>query len=516
MENHIKNIVIVGGGSAGWLAAGVIAAEHGAAGSGVTVTLVESPDVSTIGVGEGTWPSMRQTLNKIGIAEADFIRECGASFKQGSKFIGWSTGEDGDAYYHPFMEPRGYAKANLYKAWKSHYQSLSFADAVSLQARLCEEGRAPKQFETPPYAAVMNYGYHLDAGKFCALLTRHCTEKLGVKHVLDHVTTVSSTSDGCIASLETNQSGSIVGDLFIDCSGAASLLIGKHFNVPFVSKERYLFNDTAIAIQVPYHEESTPIASATLSTAQACGWIWDIGLQHRRGVGYVYSSSHITDDLAEEGLRQYIARTSGAKAAELCSSRKLKINPGYRQQFWIKNCVAVGMAAGFIEPLEASALAMVELSVNMISDELPMTRESMAAVSRKFNSRFEYRWNRVIDFLKLHYVLTRRSEFDYWRDAASPESIPDYLRDLLLLWRSRTPYYGDFSQNEEVFPSASYQYVLYGMGFETQCRAVGRKSDNVDAALTFIEENTSQFAKYRSALPTNRDLIKMICSGRTR
>ncbi len=330
----IKQIVIVGGGSAGWLSAAIIAAEHQPSqSSALQVTLIESPDVATIGVGEGTWPTMRDTLRKIGVSETDFFRECDASFKQGSRFNGWVSGSDDDYYFHPFVLPQGYGDANLVAAWQARHVDTPFADLVSFQPHLCVHGKAPKQMVTPEYAAVANYGYHLDAGKFALFLRKHCTEKLGVRYVADHVVAVNSHENGDIASLQLKQIGALEGDLFVDCSGSQSLLLGQHFGIAFLSQKHILFNDTALAVQVHYSDEQSEIASQTISTAQVSGWIWDIGLPTRRGTGYVYSSAHTSDDKAELALRNYLIKTGAGK--DINAPKKLSFNPGYRQQFGI-------------------------------------------------------------------------------------------------------------------------------------------------------------------------------------
>lgn len=503
----VKNIVIVGGGTAGWLTAGVLAAEHG---HNLAITLIESPEVKTIGVGEGTWPSMRRTLSRIGIEEKTFIAVCGASFKQGSKFMGWRTAAKEDFYYHPFTEPQSYGTTNYHRAWQESWGHLPFGDAASVQGALCELGLAPKHPAAPDYAGAMNYGYHLDAGAFAKLLHEHCTNKLAVRYVSDHVDHIHLDDAGAIAALSTRHSGRINGDLFIDCTGTASLLLGQTLKVPFIKKDKYLFNDSALAVQVPYSTDNDEITSATMSVAQDAGWIWDIGLSHRRGVGYVYSSAHTSDSDAERCVRRYIATSMGEESANKLSVRKLPIVTGYRAELWRENCVAVGMSAGFIEPLEASALAMVEMSANMLSDELPFAKHSMASVASRFNRRFVYRWERVIDFLKLHYVLSERRDTAYWQDAVSEETRPDHLRELLDVWAHRSPYYQDFVHNEEMFPSASYQYVLYGMGFETKYLGSAKSSDNLPVANRAISESPVLLGKLKSVLVTNRALIKKI------
>ena len=511
MNGAVKHVVIVGGGAAGWLTAGVIAAEHCAdSQSGLKVTLIESPDVKTIGVGEGTWPTMRDTLRNMGVSETDLIRECDASFKQGSKFVRWVTGDDDDYYYHPFVLPQGYTDTNLVPCWHERHSDVPFADLVSFQPHLCEQGRAPKQNATPEFAAVANYAYHLDAGKFGQFLQKHCTGKLGVRHVLDHVRGINPAGNGDIASLQTEEHGALAGDLFVDCTGFASLLLGQHYDVPFVSKKHVLFNDTALAIQVPYADDGVPIASQTISTAQSAGWIWDIGLPTRRGVGHVYSSAHTSDREAEDALSQYIEELSGTDTSALGSPRKISINPGHREKFWHKNCVAVGISAGFIEPLEASALALIELSAAMIRDQLPATRDIMDVVAARFNERFLYRWGRVIDFLKLHYILSKRSDSRFWIDNRQAETIPDRLQELMELWQFQAPSRNDFFQIEEIFPSASYQYVLYGMGFRPAGRETIRRSDDAHTAERYFQESAQLTRKMLAALPSNRELINQV------
>ncbi|MGE4071343.1 MAG: tryptophan halogenase family protein [Lysobacterales bacterium] len=509
MSAAINHVVIVGGGSAGWLTAAVLAAEHGrAAGGGLQVSLLESPEVPPIGVGEGTWPTMRDTLSRIGVSESAFFRECDAAFKQGSQFIGWVNGQPNDYYFHPFVLPQGYGEANLVAEWLRHHAQVPFADLVSFQPHLCAAGKAPKQAQTPEYAAVANYAYHLDAGKFGLFLRRHCVEQLGVRHVPDHMVAVNAAENGDIASVQTREHGALAGDLYIDCTGLRSLLLGQHYGVGLIDQKQVLFNDSALALQLPYPQPDSPIASHTISTAQSSGWIWDIGLPTRRGIGHVYSSAHISDEAAEAELRRYVAAHGGG--VECPSPRKLSFQPGYRQRFWHRNCVAVGLSSGFIEPLEASALALVELSAAMICDQLPATRERMDIVAERFNDAFSYRWSRVIDFLKLHYVLTQRSDSDYWRDNCRPESVPERLRAQLALWRQQSPSRYDLHRVDEMFPSASYQYVLYGMGFRPDANLAPRHSDQPERADRAFREAASLSRRMLAALPGNRELLAHI------
>lgn len=509
MAEAVRNLVIVGGGSAGWLTAGVIAAAHqGAQGDGLRVTVLESPEVAAIGVGEGTWPSMRDTLRRIGLSETELIRECDAAFKQGSRFNGWVTGAANDYYFHPFALPQGYTETDLVAGWRARHASVPFADLVSFQPHLCVRGRAPKQATTPEYAAVANYAYHLDAAKFAQLLRRHCVERLGVHHVSDHLVGIRASESGDIAALQLRAGGELSGDLFVDCTGLQSLLLGQHYGIDLVPQRHVLFNDSALAVQVPYAVDNAPIASQTTSTAQQNGWIWDIGLPSRRGIGHVYSSAHSSDDAAEAELRAYIRASGGP--ADPPPARKLSFAPGYRRQFWHRNCVAIGLSAGFIEPLEASAIALVEFSAAMLSDQMPANRAMMDVVAGRFNEAFRYRWERIIEFLKLHYVLSRRTDTPYWRDNRSAASIPDRLGELLELWRHHPPSRYDLNRVEEMFPSASYQYVLYGMGFQPADAAARSRPEDARRAEGYFREAAALTGRMTAALPDNRALIEHI------
>lgn len=511
MKNSINKVIIVGGGTAGWLSAGIIAAEHYSTHNDFELYLIESPDIPTIGVGEGTWPSMRSTLKKIGISETDFFRECSASFKQGTQFYNWTYGK-GETYAHPFTAPHHFNEKNLAPHWQTIREETPFADAVCPQMPLINKQLAPKDITTPEYAFNVNYGYHLDAGKFAELLRKHCVTNLGVNHISANMTAINSTEEGDIQSITTDSSGTIEGDLFIDCSGTRSLLIGEHFKIATLSKKKYLFNDSALAAQVAYQTEEDPIQSCTLSTAQSAGWIWDIGLPTRRGIGHVYSSQYNNEENARAELLTYIKDTAGEKAAVEANIRKISFEPGHREKFWHKNCVAIGMSAGFIEPLEASALVLVELSAAMVAEQLPANRKVMDIVAKRFNEKFTYRWNRIIDFIKLHYILSKRTDTDYWINNCRADSIPESLQELIDIWHYQVPWHRDNYHIDEMFPSASFQYVLYGMDFKTKMDPMSKRTDReagMQAQAMFIE-NAKFAERLAGSMPTNRELINKI------
>lgn len=503
-HNEIKHIVIVGGGSAGWLSAGLMAAQPHLTRQ-AKITLIESPDVPILGVGEGSWPTLRQTLKTIGISETEFIRHCDASFKQGSRFDGWVNDAGNEHYYHPFSLPIGYQQLNIAPYWFAQQHAVSFSHAVSSQSYLCDYHKAPKTHLHSDYQSDANYGYHFDAGKFAELLKRHCIDKLGVTHLVSHVDEVINDADGYISALATRDLGLLHGDLFIDCSGQHGRLISQHYAIELEPQEHILFNNRAVAVQVPYSDKQQDILSYTKATAQQTGWIWDIGLQNRRGVGMVYSSNFETAAGATDKLLTYLRDTQKDLDTSQLTVRELSFTPGYRSQFWHKNCVAIGMSAGFIEPLEASALVMVELGLNYLLANFPTQRQAMPLLSKRYDQQCHYRWQRVIEFLKLHYVLSERSS-DYWQAHREPQSIPSALVDNLALWQYQSPWLNDFDRNQEVFSAASYQYVLYGMGHLPEF-----VNTNMPAAVIDYFTSCQQGAKQGlQRLPSNRELLNHI------
>jgi flavin-dependent dehydrogenase len=516
VQDEVRRIIVVGGGTAGWITASVVAAEQRDAARPPEVVLVESPDVPIIGVGEGTWPSMRMTLKGIGLAESDLVRECEASFKQGTRFAGWARQDDESWYLHPFSLPAEYSSLNLAEHWLAAEGAGPFASFVTPQAAVIEAGLAPKQRVTPEYAFNVNYGYHLDAGKFARLLHQHAVTRLGVRYVSGNVERVEERADGDIAAVVLATGERLAGDLFVDCTGQKALLIGRQPGTDFVSARDVLVNDTAIAVQVPYAEPNQAIASVTCATAVSSGWIWDIGLQTRRGIGHVYSSAHTSEEQAMAALRDYIACISPRTDPDALAFRRIGFEPGYRRQLWVGNCVAVGLSGGFIEPLEASALALIEQAAAIIGRQLPLDRETMTVVARRFNEKMGYHWGRVIEFLKLHYVLSQRDDSDYWRACRDPASCPDSLRDKLLLWRQQAPWHDDAPRVDELFPSASYQYVLYGMGFRPPPGAMRGAAlrGNRERAGRLAQANAEKARQMCNLLPTNRELINSLTSMR--
>lgn len=499
MDTLVSTVVIAGGGTAGWLSAAWLAAWARQSGNPpLAITLVESPDIPTVGVGEGTWPTFRETLAAIGIAEDEFLRCCEASFKQGSRFDGWLTGEPADSYFHPFSPPPQFDARQLVAAWATKPR-CPFAATMTNQVSLCANDLAPRQPAMPQYSGATNYAYHLDAGALVALLRYHAVDRLGVKHIAGEINRVERDEMGGIDAVCTVGGDRFAGDLFIDCTGHKALLIEGALETAWTDCSTVLFNDRALAAQVPVTAGS-PIASQTIGTAHEAGWLWDIGLARRRGIGCVYSSKFTSDERAAAILEEYVSlRLPGARDYAV---RRLAFPTGYREQFWSRNCVAVGLSAGFIEPLEASAIVLIELSLRALTEAFPLSRERMPFLAERFNELFTSRWERIVEFLKLHYVLSERTE-PYWRAHRERHSVPERLAELLKLWRDQPPSVADFPLADEIFPAASYQYVYFGMGGPGPERLPAPSAE----LRRQIEGVAQRGRSLAAVLPTNRDYL---------
>jgi tryptophan halogenase len=503
MTKAIHNIVIVGGGAAGWLSAAILAKKFLVNTSKIYITLVESSDIPIVGVGEGTWPTMRNTLRKIGIDENTFIRQCHASFKQGNQFCGWYEDQDSDKYYHPFTAPQAYGKFELSPYWMQQAKQ-DFASSVCFQPQLCDLGLAPKRLTDKQYQGQANYGYHLDAGKFAELLKEHTINNLGITHIIDTVEQVVVNKEGSIDSITLKNNGALTGDFFIDCTGFRSLLLGEALKIPFIKKTDVLLADRALAVQIPYDSDAEPIASYTKSVAQSSGWIWDIGLSNRRGIGYVYASDYSTIEQAKETLSSYV----GIESDQL-KFKDISFTAGYREKFWHKNCVAIGMSAGFLEPLEAAALMLIEIAAGYISEQLPTCKSLLPIVEQRFNKDMTQRWGKVIDFLKLHYILSKREE-PFWQAMRAENSIPSHLSEQLKLWQYQPPQASDFSISIETFPAASYLYILYGMHFKTDVSHRPHLLSEPKMADKLFHLNQQATEQLSQRLPDHRALLTQL------
>ena len=501
-----RTILIIGGGTAGWLSAAYLAryleiGEH----SHIDIALVESPDIGIVGVGEGTFPTIRNTLKFLGIDEAQFMRRTTATFKQGIRFNDWvKTPQNGqhEHYFHPFEAPFYTEGAGLVPYWllQADATRLPFAQAMTFQKRVAEAKRAPKRSHEGEFAGPLNYAYHFDAARLADVLADRA-RALGVRHMQGKLERVELDVNGAIDHVVIDTQGELRADLYIDCSGFRAELIGGALQSPLKSVRNILFTDRAIACKVPYDQPDAPIESYTVATAHDAGWTWDIGLNGTRGIGYVYSSAHTTDEKAEAVLHRYVGKAG-------ITPRLIPFEPGYREKQWVKNCVAVGLAGGFLEPLESTGVVLIEVAVSMIAELFPHSGPVDAPAAR-FNQLIVQRYDNIINFLKLHYCLSQRTE-PFWRDNTRAATIPERLRDLLDQWKFRPPGRYDFVLDLESFAFFNYQYILYGMGFRTDLTDVRDHYPSVEQADKIFARIRNFGERATLDLPPHRVLLQQI------
>jgi|SRR5690554_1086961 len=468
VDMKIKNIAIVGGGTAGWLAANHLGLELSKR-AGFNITVIESKDIPIIGVGEGTVAVIRKSLERLGINEAELLLRCDATFKMGIKYIDWMSPKEGgndNFFYHPFDAPypSGLDATDFWLANKPCGFSELAKTYIAAEKNLC-----PKLRNSPPYKGAINYAYHFDAKKFTELLADHAKRRFGIFHKQKTISSATLDEEGFISALHYDDGETEEFDFFIDCSGFNALLIGKTLGVPFVDKNDQVIADKVLALQVATNPEDE-IFPYTKATAHTAGWIWDIPLTTRRGTGFVYSSSHMSEQEAVTAFSRY-------HGDNFCEDnvRKISMRAGYREKFWSKNCISLGLAQGFVEPLESTSIVITDYCASLIAKLLPDCRGDMESRSQQINRRVEYIWERVIDFVQLHYLISDRKDSEFWRDCTEATKVSDLMKERLSLWRNFVPTYYDFSADIEFFQRESFLAVLYGMDYPT--RAVEGSDD---------------------------------------
>lgn len=497
-ENKLINqkIVIVGGGTAGWMAANLMVKHWGKL--GVRITLVESTDIGVIGVGEGSTPQMKLFFDEIGVAESKWMPACNATFKNGIRFKNWSKKTGFSSYFHPFASKIDAFTAPVFvhncKTRLSGQDIHAHPDRYYLAARLAKQQLAPLTPESFPFD--IGYGYHFDS-----VLLGHFLRDLaigqGVEHIQATVSDVSQHANGDIHALTLDSGQKLEADLFVDCSGFKALLIGKSLNVPFVSFKENLFNDSAVALPT----QSETIDSETKSTAMKYGWAWDIPLTNRVGNGYVYSSDFCDKDKAETELREKLGLLDSDVEA-----RHLTMRVGRMQEHWCKNVLAVGLSQGFIEPLEATALHFVLETINAFIRDYGgagFKRTHQTQFNEKLNARFEG----IRDYIVGHYRLNSRTDTEYWNANGNNNKLSDNLVQIINCWTSG----GDLTKAIETkqivsyYPPYSWQCMLAGYGVfppQQSLRAVQKNDHRYDGDEVdeFIRRSALNFTPHSQVL----------------
>ncbi|TQV67339.1 tryptophan 7-halogenase [Exilibacterium tricleocarpae] len=492
-----QRIVILGGGTAGWMAANLMATKW--AHLDFDITLIEAPDIGIIGVGEGSTPPLKGFMDTIGAQESEWMADCNATYKVGISFKNWSTKPGFSRYFHPFLaQPDEFtAPAFFHNSFlrRKGIDLEGHPDHFFLASHLAEHKLAPVVPEHFPFE--INYGYHFDSALLGKFLGRKAATK-GVKYRQAKVVDVALDEQGNIAGLHTEQGETIRADLYVDCTGFRAQLIQQALKVPFRSYAENLFNDAAVVLQT---EQRPEIACQTVSTALKYGWAWAIPLTSRIGNGYVYSSSFCDADHAETELRAHL----GLLEADV-QARHLKMKVGRVEQHWAKNCLAVGLSQGFVEPLEATALDMVQETVARFIEAFEkggFTDTHRDDYNRRISSRFEA----VRDYIVCHYRVNSRTDTDYWLENARNEKVSASLRSILHAWVSGQNITDELQRQklDIYFPNVSWNCLLAGYGiYPTQAQlkpgnALANKYKTADIH-EFIRRCALNFKPHREQL----------------
>ena len=455
--NTVKKIVIVGGGSAGWMSALILADTLAA--KGTEIVLLESPTVGVIGVGEGSTPALKRFFDSLKIDESEWMPQCNATYKSGITFDGWSIKPGFSSYFHKFSSMVDNLTQPVFignvHARLQGVDVHAHPDEFFLSHALVRGKLAPVTSENFPFDPI--YGYHFDAALLGKFLHRKALER-GVRYQSCHVTHATLDAAGNIDAVHVQDGEAIKADLFIDCSGFSALLIDKALGTPFISYSNVLFNDAAVAMPTPM---SGPIAPHTVSSAMKNGWAWEIPLTNRYGNGYVYSSRYCSADEAETELRAKL----GLLDADV-GARHLKMKIGRVERHWNRNCVAVGLSQGFLEPLEATALYLTQITVALFA--LIVDKGDFGEGAREvYNDEVNAFFDGHRDYIVAHFKTSSRTDTEFWRDNTSQlDSMSESLKSIFGTWLQAQDLSAELARQdiERYYNAGSWYSLMAGMG----------------------------------------------------
>ena len=463
----LNNVIIVGGGIAGWMTATYLRAAFG---DRLSITLVESASVSTIGVGEATFSTIRHFFNYLGLEEHEWMPACNATYKLGIRFENWRS--PGHHFYHPFERLATVAGFTSSEWWLKARPSDRFDRDCFVIATLCDQQRSPRDLEGRLFEDGLDgddgrstlteqdtqfpYAYHFDAALLAEYLMKLGTRQ-GIRRVVDDVLDVQLDERGWIRDLATREHGRIAGDLFIDCTGFRGLLMSRALEEPFVSYSDTLPNDRAVALRVPKDMDRDVMRPCTTATAMPAGWIWTIPLYGRNGTGYVYAGDYCTPEEAERTLREFVG-----PASEGLEANHIRMRIGRSRNSWVNNCVAIGLSSGFVEPLESTGIFFIQHGIEQLVKHFP--DESWdPSLAAHYNQLVARCLDGVREFLALHYRGAARADNDYWR-ATKERELPDGLAERIELWTHKLPDSESIYGHYHGFEPYSYIAMLLGLG----------------------------------------------------
>ena len=498
-ETTIRNVVIAGGGTAGWMTAAALS--RFCKGAGIGVTLVESEAIGTVGVGEATIPPIAKFNKQLGIDEDTFVRETQATYKLGIEFAGW--GAEDDCYFHPFgsfgFDVEGVDFHQFWRRAKTLGEPHSLED-YSLNARAAYAGKFIRpQAEHGPVINKLAYAFHFDAGLYAAFLRRFA-EKQGVKRVEGMIGKVHRDGEsGLLGSVELQSGEMVAGDLFIDCTGFRGLLINGEMESGYVDWSQWLPCNRAVAVGCKRDGDPQPY---TRSTARDAGWQWRIPLQHRTGNGHVYCDEFMQPEEAEQIL------LSSLEGEPLNAPNHLRFRTGHREHFWKGNCVAIGLSSGFLEPLESTSIHLIQSGIAKLIALFPQTPHAPVE-AREYNRLMGDDFEHIRDFLVLHYKATARSGTPFW-DYVREMDVPDSLTAKMALMRGSGRF---FKYDAELFDLPSWLAVAEGQGWGPQSHSpMANVLDerNLKGSLANMRDT---MAKAADAMPTHQAFIDRYCKA---
>lgn len=495
-QNPIEKFVVVGGGTAGWLAAATLGNIF--KDSNTQVELIESDEVNIIGVGEATIPPLIDTLESLGIDLVEFIKATQASFKWGIQFENWY--QESHSYFHPFGEVGQKIDGHeFYQCWlkqKAEGDNTPLM-AYSPEAVLSEKNRffVPHQAMNTPLAGA-RFALHLDA-VLAGQYLRKFSENIGVKRTVGHVESISKTIDGHISSVTLKSGETISGDFFIDCTGFKGLLIGNALNTEYQDWSEHLPCNRAVAVQTKLTGDTKPY---TVSRGQKAGWSWHIPLQHRTGNGYVYCDKYITD---EEAIQTLLDNVDGEPLTE---PRVIPFVTGVRDKVWNKNCLSLGLAQGFLEPLESTAIHLVSKSLALFVRMFP-TKKPNAVLQNEFNRRIIGDYQEIRDFLVLHYCTTKRDDSAFWRDWQQKQ-IPASLSERIAFFKQSGSLIPGI---EELFQPTSWYAVFDGMGVIPNGYNPTLDALNSETLAKSLMAGRNALEKCAEAQPNHDEFLQQYC-----
>jgi tryptophan 6-halogenase len=526
MDRRIRSVVILGGGTAGWMAASYLGkALHGA----VSITVLEAPSIPKIGVGEATVPNLQSVFfDYLGIAEDEWMRECNASFKMAVKFVNWRTPGPAaptarswrgrpDHFYHPFGLLPTLNRIPLSHYWS--YRALSgdtdepFDYACMVEPALMDAKRAPRLADG---RAVTTYAWHFDAHLVADFLRRFATEKQGVVHIRDEMVGVTRDADGNLTTLLTSAGREITGDLFVDCSGFRGALINKVMGEPFLDMSDHLLCDSAVATAVPHDDERDGIEPYTSAIAMPSGWTWRIPLPGRFGTGYVFSSSFVS---REQATRDFCSLWGLDSQAD--SLNQISFRVGRNRRSWVRNCVSIGLASCFLEPLESSGLYFTYAAIYQLVKHFP-DRGFDQVLADRFNREIADMFDDTRDFLQAHFYCAPRTDTEFWR-ACKELRMSDDIVQKLAMYRAGLPinqpvsdqrtYYGNFdAEFRNFWTNGSYYCIFAGLGLlpDHPYPALTYRSDAADVAAPMFDSVRRRAREMVRTLPSTRDHLRAL------